>query len=85
MFNAGCYWQLARRGELSEQLLRNGHPSPERSGEPFCTRSQIIAYFDAEGNQLAIVHQYLRPDGTIGASGKPDPKRLRQGDTIYYV
>lgn len=85
MFNAGHYWLLARRGELDQQLLRNGHPSSDASGEPFCTRSQIIAYFDMDGNEVARVHQYLRADGTVGASGKPDPKRLRQGDTIYYV
>jgi len=31
---------------------------------------------------MAIVHQYLLPDGSIGASGLPDPKWLRDGDRI---
>ncbi|HEU0073902.1 MAG TPA: hypothetical protein VFS30_07805 [Dehalococcoidia bacterium] len=33
---------------------------------------------------VAVVHQYLLPDGSIGGSGRrlPDPKWLRDGDTI---
>jgi hypothetical protein len=34
---------------------------------------------------MAIVHQYLRPDGTLGASGLPDPKWLRDGDRILIL
>lgn len=68
-----------------EKVQRNGHPSPPAAAEPFCTRSQSITYFDSDGNVIAKVHQYLREDGTIGASGKPDPKRLRIGDTVYIV
>jgi hypothetical protein len=32
---------------------------------------------------LAVVHRYLRTDGTLGASGRPDPKRLREGGILY--
>jgi hypothetical protein len=31
---------------------------------------------------VAIVHQYLNPDGTLGGSGTPDPKWLRDGYMI---
>jgi hypothetical protein len=27
----------------------------------------------------------LRPDGTAGASGMPDPKDLLDGDVLYFV
>lgn len=40
-------------------------------------------YLDADGNQIALVHQYLRRDGTLGASGLPDPKwLLHEGEVL---
>lgn len=30
--------------------------------------------FKVGGVEIARAHRYLRPDGTLGASGKPDPK-----------
>jgi hypothetical protein len=72
-------------GELRPQLLREGHPSPKKSGEPFCTRSQILAFYDYNNTGIAVCHQYLRPDGRIGASGKMDPKRVSIRGTVYFV
>lgn len=83
LFNEGRYWERVRSGELYEVLYREGHPSPKDSHEPPCTRSQIIAYLDAQGRQVAIVHQYLRKDGSLGGSGKPDPKKLFHRGKIY--
>lgn len=34
-------------------------------------------------DSFVIVHQYVLPDGSIGASGKPDSKRLKAGGKIY--
>ena len=81
--NEGKYVERVSSGELSTRILREGHPSPPRAGLPFCTRSQSIAYFDGKGDEVAMVHQYLRPDGTLGGSGRPDPKRLLVGGTLY--
>src|SRR5262245_45150744 len=75
-FNRGNYVQRAAAGELSTRILKEGHPSPPRAALPICTRSQSIAYLDAKGDEVAMVHQYLKPDGSLGASGRPDPKRL---------
>ena len=83
MFNAGLYWERAQSGELSEKLIRDGHPSPLASREPPCTQSQIIAYLDTKGRKVAIVHQYLRKDGSLGGSGKPDPKKLFHEGILY--
>ena len=64
-------------------MKRDKHPSPPRADEPICTRSQIIAYLDAEGRRVAVVHQFVRQDGSIGASGRPDPKMLlHEGETL---
>jgi len=36
----------------------------------------MIRYLDTLGDPVVEVFQYLRSDGTLGASGRPDPKRL---------
>lgn len=43
--------------------------------EPAGTVSQMLQYW-RDGVEVALVHQYTRPDGTIGASGRPDPKKV---------
>jgi hypothetical protein len=83
MFNERKVWERAQTGELRERLHTEGHPSPRRSGEPACTRSQIIGYYDQRGRQVAIAHQYLRPNDSIGGSGRPDPKRLYADGVLY--
>jgi hypothetical protein len=44
-----------------------------------------VAYYETWGNRrrIALVHQYLRPDGTVGASGRPDPKAILDRGTLY--
>jgi hypothetical protein len=81
MFNKGRYWERAQEGEFQQVLMAEGKSSPTH--EPPGTRSQLISYRDANGNEVARVHQYLRPDGTIGASGRPDPKRLMVNGIVY--
>jgi hypothetical protein len=36
----------------------------------------MVAYFTLTLERVALVHEYRLPDGTIGASGRPDPKRI---------
>jgi hypothetical protein len=76
LFNDGEYWERAQRGELHQQLRRDRHPASPAAPVPYCTRSQTIKYLDSTGAEVALVHQYLRPDGSLGASGRPEPKRL---------
>lgn len=54
--------------------------APSAANQPPGTRSQMISYRDASDKEIARVHQYLKPDGTLGASGRPDPKRLLIND-----
>ncbi|MCY3960092.1 MAG: hypothetical protein OXG34_00275 [bacterium] len=44
----------------------------------------MVWYLGPDGQELALAHQYLLPDGTIGGSGRPDPKRLILDDEIIY-
>ena len=73
-------------GELVEHVIKSGHPAPRASGQPYCTQSQMVGYYEpGRRERIALVHQYLRPDGTIGASGRPDPKAVVDGDTLYLL
>jgi len=85
MFNEGGYWGKLDSGELTEKIIREGHPSPARSGQPPCTRSQIVAYLDTGGRKVALVHQYVLKSGRLGGSGKPDPKQLLHNGVLYVV
>jgi len=85
MFSDGQYWIKVKAGDLRQRLVRVRHPCPPRAQEPVCIASKIISYHDTDGKKVAIVHQYVRPDGTLGASGMPDPKTLLIGDTLYTV
>jgi hypothetical protein len=84
-FNKAEYWRRAQEGEFTERLMRDRHPHPPRSGDPYCTRSQIMAIFDSQGKKVAIYHRYLRPDGTLGGSGLPDPKHMWEEGIHFYA
>lgn len=83
IFNDNRFYEKLLAGELVASKKRNSHTAPD--GEPYCTHSQIVNYYDKAGNRIAVVHQYERPDGTLGASGKPDPKRIWLEDRIISV
>jgi hypothetical protein len=45
--------------------------------------SQTVEYWDKFGNLIARIHQFRRPGGSLGASGRPDPKWLRHNEVVY--
>jgi hypothetical protein len=87
LFNEN-YLPRIQAGEITTVVLRgaNKHPSPILAHEPFCTESQEVSYRDpVTGQELARAHRYLRRDGTIGASGFPDPKRVYLNGILYRI
>ena len=82
IFNKGRYWEKTRTGEITAQIKRQTHPTRIEANEPFCTFTQEVIYLQ-NNREIARVHQYERPDKSIGASGKPDPKRLLYNERIY--
>jgi hypothetical protein len=78
------YLPRIQAGELAFNMLSNKHPSRPKAKEPYCTRSQYIEYLNEDGVPVAVVHRYLRRDGTIGASGLPDPKAVLYQGIVYY-
>jgi hypothetical protein len=75
-FNKGEFWEQAKSRVLKVRLFKERHADPVRTGQPYCTRTQMLVYSTQDGDPIALVHQYLRPNGTVGASGKPSPKKL---------
>ena len=85
-FNNGHIVDRAISGDLYSIVGKSKHRIPPPPGEPICTKSQMINYYTLNGgNLVASAHQYLRPDGSIGGSGLPDPKRLVLQDRILAV
>ena len=78
----GLYERL-RRGELTPVIFHEWL-APPTAGQLPGTLGQVVHYFEA-GREVARVHQYLRRDGTLGASGLPDPKWLRDGNRVLKV
>ena len=71
---------------ILEKRARAGTPYKDIPGpprEPPGTRSQSVPY-TLMGVKIAVCHQYLRPDGSFGASGLPDPKLVEfQGRVVF--
>lgn len=63
-------------GEFRTVLLKEKHANPATSGQVFCTYSQMLALVDKDEVEVAMLHQYLLPDKTVGGSKLPDPVRI---------
>lgn len=84
LFNEAGYYNRTQTGEFSEEVVYEGRPRKE-ANQPTGTRSERVNYVDHNGRYVATVHQYRKPDGTLGASGLPDPKRVRIGNVVYIL
>ena len=85
-FNEGSLLQQIKEGKLVKKILRDkAIKSPKPYQGPRGTRTQYIRYTDLNGKIIVEFHQFLRPDGTLGAKGKPDPKKLRVGKDLWVV
>ena len=86
-FNADDYVSRVQTG-LLRQVVRLDKPMADATcdakGYPRGTRKQMIAYLEGE-QRVALVHQVVLPDGTLGASGRPDPKELLVAGEIWFV
>jgi hypothetical protein len=87
-FIIGDFEARLERGELSLRVMPGTeHPAPQAmiqplGGEPAGTLAHMLQIFDGP-RLVALVHEYLRPDGSRGASGKRDPKWLLLDGVVY--
>src|SRR5437867_1934428 len=84
-FNRGRYYERVLSGELRAVARRDSTPARTKANEPIGTHSQQVSYLDAANQEVARVHQYIRPEGQFGASGLPDPKRLFEDGILYRI
>ena len=85
LFNNSRIVDRVASGELTEKVVDDRHPALSLACEPICTQSQIVSYRDSDGTEITRAHRYLRKDGTVGASGKPDPNLYLDGSILYYL
>lgn len=72
----------AERGELKAKIAYDERPRRGIALPPG-TRSQMIHYEDHSGFVLAKAHRYVLPDGSLGGSGRPDPKMVCQDGDVF--
>lgn len=84
LFNEGQFLERVESGELTAVVKAQRTPSEvDAVTIPAGSVSQEVRYYDQDNNEVARVHQYVKPDGTLGGSGLPDPKRLLIGGILY--
>ena len=81
-FNGGRYGERAQAGEFT-QVIMGSNISTLLTQETVEITSQMVSYRDKDNNEIARVHQFVRPDGSLAASGRPDPKRLLEDGILY--
>jgi hypothetical protein len=81
-FNDGSFWENVKEGKWTAVLMES-RISTALPQETVQITSVMLSYRDENNNEMARVHQYQRPDGSLAASGKPDPKRLFQDGILY--
>jgi hypothetical protein len=84
LFNRGAYCEPTQLGKVEEDIERSREIAQDlclKLGIPQGSQSQIVAYRLPGIGKIALVHQYVRPDGTV--RGRPDPKYLVIGGVIH--
>jgi hypothetical protein len=87
-FNSARLQQRVTANEVYRS--RTGSSHVRRDGLPrncqYCANSIEETYYEYQtGDEVGRVHYYENPDGTIGASGRPDPKFLVEGRIEYHL
>jgi hypothetical protein len=76
------------RVEIKGKVVKPENLPRERPDDeakwPIGTESQYLFYYDQNDQWVVGMHRYLRPNGSIGASGKAEPKRILV-DGIWYI
>lgn len=85
MYNSLDFEGQLAKGQVKLRVDKDKHPTPPLAREKVCTRSQIASFLDQWGQAVCKVHRYVRLDGTLGASGKNDPKFLLHEGVRYVL
>jgi hypothetical protein len=83
-FNDDQIWERVEAGELVA-VDADQRPAPAARNQPPGTVSVMIHIYTRDLHKVAVAHCYRLPDGSIGASGRPDPKKLHVDDEIWLL
>jgi hypothetical protein len=83
IFNDNGYFERVKSGAWTKEVVES--ETVRLPDHPAGTKSQIVHYRDELDRVVAIVHQYLKPNGKIGGKGKPDPKWLEYDGDMYHA
>src|SRR5215831_12979729 len=85
LFNEGRFYERLLNGELVA-VEHVGDAQTFGARIPTGSKSKESLYFEkTTGQQVAQVHQFEKPSGELGASRKPDPKRLYIKGVTYAI
>jgi hypothetical protein len=85
LFNEGDYVGKVDTGEYIETIVHEA-PAHPKYKQPPGTQTQTVEYREANtGQWRGRAHRFVMPSGKVGASGKPDPKLIRQGGVTYAI
>ncbi len=82
LFNEGRYYEWMLAGEF-KAIIESEIPRRRGDRRIRGSKSQVVESWDKSGVLIAPVHQYRKQDGSLEASGRPDPKRLRHEGVLY--
>lgn len=88
MFNEGNFLKKIRKGEYKAESKRCS-PVPADSDKigdsiPIGSISQTLYFFNTDNQKAIEIQRYIKPDGSIGASRKNDPKEILVGNVYYH-
>ncbi|MCX2728169.1 hypothetical protein OO015_11775 [Thermomicrobium sp. 4228-Ro] len=81
LFRESGLQERYERGELTELVKRSRHVA-DPTHLFSCSHAEVVRLFDGD-RKVAVIHRYRRSDGSLAASGLPDPKFLRIDDVVY--
>lgn len=86
IFNRGRFAERVESGELRCEIKRSKEVFDENLTNWIPgTLSQELRYYDQNNDLVAKTHRYLRPDGTLAASGLEDPKRVVENGVMHLL
>jgi hypothetical protein len=77
---------MIRESMIDETIDFRDLTSGQIAWSHHCDRTQEMTFEDRHnGAEIARAHLYITDNGQIGASGAPDPKRIRIGNDYYRI
>jgi hypothetical protein len=91
IFSREKLWERMEAGEFELYIWKNTPISPpfiDYKGQRCVTNHDMLILDNRyppedHRHEVARVHRFITDKGTVGASGKPDPKEIMLGETNY--